>query len=452
MQVRKSAAWALAIFVCGALLLAPAIWNGFPLLQYDTGGYLARPFEGYLVPSRPAPYGLVLAAAASLDFWPALILQIGATIWILSLTLRALGYRNRLQALAALIAILSLLTSLPFLTAILLTDIFAGLGVLGLHLLLFQSADLSRRERLALMAFVAFCGSTHSATLFLLIGIVVAFGILSLLRVVVAHGLRQASLAALLAFAVMFAANFAVSRRDIWPPGGYGIVFGRMLQDGIVARYLNEHCPDPALRLCPYRNDLPDNADDFLWSDGVFNRLGRFTGLNEEMRSIVLGSLREYPFLQMKLAALAAAKQFVFVGSGEGVLDSVSHTYGIMEHYTPSVVPAMRQARQQHGALDFTAINKVHIPVALLSLAILLALAARALWRGKFDPVERLTLTVTLAFFCNAAICGVFANPHDRYGARLAWIGTLVVALWIARSMTRPDSSREAASAKEPPH
>src|ERR1700753_1127478 len=34
------------------LLLAPAIWNGYPLLQWDTGGYLARWDEGYLVPSR----------------------------------------------------------------------------------------------------------------------------------------------------------------------------------------------------------------------------------------------------------------------------------------------------------------------------------------------------------------------------------------------------------------
>ena len=24
------------------LLLTPALWNGFPLLEYDTGGYLAR--------------------------------------------------------------------------------------------------------------------------------------------------------------------------------------------------------------------------------------------------------------------------------------------------------------------------------------------------------------------------------------------------------------------------
>jgi hypothetical protein len=29
------------------MLIAPALWNGYPLLQWDTGGYLARWHEGY---------------------------------------------------------------------------------------------------------------------------------------------------------------------------------------------------------------------------------------------------------------------------------------------------------------------------------------------------------------------------------------------------------------------
>src|SRR5262249_6528863 len=66
--------WGAVGILAAALLLAPAIWNGFPLLEYDTGGYLARWFEGYLVPSRPAAYGLLLAAAARYAFWPVLVL------------------------------------------------------------------------------------------------------------------------------------------------------------------------------------------------------------------------------------------------------------------------------------------------------------------------------------------------------------------------------------------
>ena len=27
-------------------LMAPALWNGFPLIFPDTGGYLSRPIEG----------------------------------------------------------------------------------------------------------------------------------------------------------------------------------------------------------------------------------------------------------------------------------------------------------------------------------------------------------------------------------------------------------------------
>lgn len=256
----------------------------------------------------------------------------------------------------------------------------------------------------------------------------------------------------LIGLAITFAANFAVSRNAIWPPGGYGIVFGRMLQDGAVAKYLNAHCPDPALRLCPYRNELPATADDFLWSDGVFNKLGRFTGLNNEMRAIVLGSLRDEPFLHLKLAAFATLKQLVFVRSGEGVVDSVSHTYGIIERFTPRALPALRAARQQNGGIHFGAINLVHVPVALASLILLGFLALRAALSGTFAPLECLSLTAAIAVVSNAALCGALSNPHDRYGARIAWIGTFVGALWLARFLQRhATDDSTAAKASGPP-
>src|SRR5689334_24977211 len=77
------------------LLLVPAIWNRFPLLQYDTGGYLARWFEGYLVPSRSTVYGLFLNLLATADFWPAVVVQAALTVWVLALVLRALGFGGR---------------------------------------------------------------------------------------------------------------------------------------------------------------------------------------------------------------------------------------------------------------------------------------------------------------------------------------------------------------------
>ena len=45
-----------AAFAAAALLLVPAIWNRFPLLQYDTGGYLATE-HGNSVPRFHVTWG-----------------------------------------------------------------------------------------------------------------------------------------------------------------------------------------------------------------------------------------------------------------------------------------------------------------------------------------------------------------------------------------------------------
>ena len=73
------------------MLIAPALWNGYPLLQWDTGGYLARWYEGYLVPSRSTVFGLYLHFGEDSRFWINLGIQALATLWILQLTLRVFG-------------------------------------------------------------------------------------------------------------------------------------------------------------------------------------------------------------------------------------------------------------------------------------------------------------------------------------------------------------------------
>ena len=100
------------------LLQAPAIWNGFPLLQYDTGGYLARWHEGTLVPSRAVVYGLMLNAGESAAFWPVVATQAALTVWMISLVLRAHGFGGRPWLLLIVVAVLTVFSTLPWLTSI----------------------------------------------------------------------------------------------------------------------------------------------------------------------------------------------------------------------------------------------------------------------------------------------------------------------------------------------
>src|SRR5260370_25858091 len=152
------------------MLTAPALWNGYPLLQWDTGGYLARWYEGFLVPSRSTMFGLSLHFGEDSSFWINLGIQALATLWIVQLTLRVLGMAQPLRLLAMSLALI-LTTALPFLASMLLTDIFASLSVLSLFILVLQGERTSAVEKISLFAFTAFAAATHTATLAVLLGV-----------------------------------------------------------------------------------------------------------------------------------------------------------------------------------------------------------------------------------------------------------------------------------------
>jgi hypothetical protein len=197
---------------------------------------------------------------------------------------------------------------------------------------------------------------------------------------------------------------------------------------------LREHCPQQKLKLCPYRDRLPATADQFLWGNSMFNTLGRFKGMNEEMGYIALHSLADYPLWQAEAAIVATAEQLVHVATGEGTNGWIPHTYGIIERYIPAQVTPMREARQQNWGIDFEYFNWLHVPVALVSMLGLLALLGHALAQRRLDDLTLLAATVTLALLGNAFICGIISGPHDRYGARMVWVATFVVLTALARA------------------
>lgn len=423
------------------MLLAPAFWNGYPLLQWDTGGYLARWYEGYLVPSRSTVFGIYLHAGEKSAFWLNLGIQALATFWVLQLTLRVLDLGRPVRLIAISLALIAT-TALPWLASMLLTDIFAGLSVLALFVLVRHGEKISTLEKVALFAFTAFAAATHSATLAVLLGLCCVGWIVRPWlhgRISVA-GLVQGSLTTVAGALMLLAANFALSGQLAWTPGGIGVAFGRMLQDGIVAQYLRDHCAKQDLKLCPYRDELPPTADDFLWGHSMFNTLGRFQGLDDEMGFIALHSLADYPAWQARAALAATADQLVHVATGEGSSGWIPHTYGIIARYIPAQTAPMRAAQQQKWQLDFTAINRIHVPVALASVLLVAILFGRGLWLRRRDDLTLLAGTVTLALLGNAAVCGVLSGPHDRYGARIVWISTFVVLVALARSFGRNDA------------
>jgi hypothetical protein len=427
------------------MLLAPAIWNSYPLLQSDTGGYLARWYEGYLVPSRSTAFGLYLHYGEPSSFWLNLAIQALATMWILQLSLRVFGLA-RPWRLFGLCLFLTLTTALPWLASMLLTDIFAGLSVLSLFLLVVFGEKVSTGEKAALFVFTAFAGATHSATMAVLLGLCLVGWIARpfLHGRIKATSLAQGTLTIAAGAIMLLSTNYALSGQVAWTPGGFSIAFARMLQDGIVTRYLNDHCPTQQFKLCPYRNELPETADDFLWSrETVFNKLGRFKGMSDEMGYIAAHALTEYPLWQAEEALLDSGEQMLKVATGENTdHPSLMHTYGIFREFVQQQLTRVDGARQQRSPLTFGPVNLIHVPVALISTALVFIILIGAIVRRRMNDVTLLVATVCLAMLGNAVICGVISGPHDRYGSRLVWITTLAAMIaWMKRPRRESERS-----------
>ena len=80
---------------------------------------------------------------------------------------------------------------------------------------------------------IAFAAATHNATLAVLLMLVAAGALVALFNrtIVPWAGILRGGLALALGAALLVAANYVVTRRVAWTPGGIALMFGRMLND-----------------------------------------------------------------------------------------------------------------------------------------------------------------------------------------------------------------------------
>ena len=79
-----------------------------------------------------------------------------------------------------------------------------------------------------------------------------------------------------------------------------------------------------------HQAEFPPDADTFFWGKSIFDRLDRFEGLGEEMRTIVIESIKAYPLWQIEAALTASGRQLLMVASGEASTNSIWHTHGMI--------------------------------------------------------------------------------------------------------------------------
>jgi hypothetical protein len=434
--------FAAGLLLLTVLFLAIALWNGFPLVFYDTGGYLAEGLQGAFLAERSPVYSLLLfLAGGAFSLWPVVALQALMTAWLILETARIEIPRLSLARLMSVGLALMLATGLGWYTGQVEPDCMTALVVLGSYLLFFHAASLGR-VRLILAAMVTgMAVASHPSHLGLMAGLLLcACGLRALHRVV---GLRilPALWAFLLSLSLIFASNYILTRQIFLTRSAPAFVFARLMQDGIVKKLLDDTCPQSGYRLCAYKSRLKTRADAWLWApDSLFRAGGGFGGDHSEEKRIIADSMARYPLLQVKAALTDSIRQFFTFKTGDGIESQEWVLKPEFQKMMPAQLPAYLAARLQKGHIRFVTLNMIHVTVGFVSLLGLVMVLNRAVMRRRWEETQ-LPGLVLLALIGNAIICGTFSNPHDRYQSRIIWLPTLVLAL---AQMRNPGSLRQA--------
>lgn len=420
-----------------AVLLAPALWNGFALIFHDTGGYVRAAMEMRLIPGRSLVYGLFLQAT-SLDWrtlWGPVLVQSAATLWLIHLLLRCHGLPAGPPALTLVGIGLAGLTGISWYSAQLMPDILVPLTVLALWLLAVHRSRLRRPEQAGLVGLALLGVLAHMSCLALGLGltmVILAARLLTRqwpLRVWVTPPVAV-MLAGLVLMPLL---HFSLTGKAGYTPGGSIFLFGRLVQDGLVQRWLAEHCPAPNIHLCGLQHRLPATADEFLWTnESAFQDLGGWLGESEpELKRLTAAAVTAYPGMTAWTTLRSTAQQMIKVATGDALDEGHYDSRGYLLSHLFHLASSFTAARQQRDAISralFDSLNLVHEPVALASLCALPLLAFRTMRRRRHD-LAGLALFVLLALLGNAFICGALSNPHDRYQSRLVWLAPLVAGM-----------------------
>jgi hypothetical protein len=435
---RKLAWHSLTFVLVVALMMAPALWNGYPLIYFDSEDYVEMAFTFQPIVWRIMTYSVMMTVARAFDtLWVIPLLHAVLTTWVLHEAVMGFIGRWRHVVFLGVGLALALFTGLPWVASQLLADVFAGIAVLGIAALAFgEGLQRWRRVALAVISAISICvHMSHVAVAAgLLMVLVVMWGLSRWLRRMPRPRMVAASAAIIGGILLVPATHYLIMGRFVFSESGQVLQLALYVQNGVAKAYLDEVCPAGAnLEMCDYKDELPRTADEFLWGDSPFSEMGGWSKLHDESSFIVKDAMRRFPLLVLKAAGKNFIEQIDSIESGEDLVPMTWHFVKTQLRRFPDEFKEFRFARQQRRpAINFTPLNDFQIPINQAAEMVTLVLLVVA-WRRRDRTTTGLALLVTAAILGNAFVCGALSNPHDRYQNRVVWLALFTAVVGAVR-------------------
>jgi hypothetical protein len=451
------------VVVAGTLLMLwPAILNGYPLLYPDSMSYLAdgRPLARMIFLHWPTGYVAMRSEFYSLGIfpfhwnvtaWPIVVLQALLTSFILWLVIRSFAARSvgarifdtrRVTVrFFILVSLVGLTTSLAWYVCFIMPDILGPVLYLAVYLLVFAHETLSTREQWAVATIAAWGMAAHSTHLLLATGLCVLLALLFALRWPPLQARSRAvgvvtGIVLVVAGAQMALHSYLYGQASLFG-NRMPYTMARFIADGPGSWYLQAHCGELHWAICSRVGDLPNNDDDFLWTDGGVWEAAtpeqQQQMLQEEM-PLVLATIRAYPGAQLRISLANFGTELTEFGMWDFTPNPWIESE--LDKVLPGTVPRYLHTRQARSRLPTEFFTDVQEWVVLAS-TLAIAVCVPLLWRRRRWRMLGLITILVPVVIANAFLTAVLSEVDSRYQCRVIWLIPLLAGLIVLDLLDR---------------
>ena len=421
----------------GAALLLSwlSLYNGYPILYPDSATYIKSGFAFETPPDRPITYSIFILISSF--YKVSLFLTVFAQNLILAWLLLEVFIKclrpTALPFFLALIAVLSACTGISWVSNQIFADVFTSFIFLSAFLIITYPEANRKKFYLLLFIFLLSVAShlSHISISILFLLILLPSALLILPGAQELKGLlilKRIALLICITTAAVLSMSSALSKST-------PVFFtGKLCENGILKKYLEENCEKTPYRLCAFTNELTCPATDFVWAKtGATNKLGGWNAVRTEYAAIDSRIMHNPKYL--KLFAKESVKITLAqccmnaIGEANSIIKNNENVLTTQQKYFGKEESLFKHSHQYNEDLSYSRFNAVYSFFIGISLLAFLLFIIRKIFRKEYDPLSFFCLLVLTGIASNNMLGASLANATNRFGLRVIWMLTFCVLL-----------------------
>ncbi len=397
--------------------------------------------------ARSIPYSVLAFGLRGADraMTPLAVMQAMMVAFIVSVFLAVINVTG--VRWWATILWLALATPAAWVASFAMPDVFAGLTILIIAIMVFRADRLTAPVTVGLCGIGALAISSHASHVAIAI-LLLPLGLIWRAIQRPASGqphvrsvswLWMAAPIVLGILAVVVSGFIGFGEVSV-APKRLPLVLARSIGDGPARWYLDRHCPSGHYVVCEiYGRDIPKTSNDFLWGPSGVATLAtpsQMQRLRNEEQDIVYRATMAYPLQQLRASLTGLTRQLI-------------HFRIVEENFNIGIAPG-KTAAPVFRADSRMSTDLRDMADTLSEISAALALVWLAVGFPAASPERRaLALFLVAGIVANAAVCAILSGASDRYQARVIWLAPLAAVVIPTPFRRRTPRSPRPAAAQE---